>query len=144
MSVDSAEEPIPVVGVALIRQGQFGPELLAARRIEPPDLAGGWELPGGKVEPGESAEEAAHREIDEELGVDIVLGRQVSGPLDGSWALGERHTMDVFIAAVADGQEPQALQQHDAIRWLPLADWAEVPWLAGDVGPVLAIVELLS
>ena len=52
--------------------------------------------------------------------------------------------MDVFIAAVADGQEPQALQQHDAIRWLPLADWAEVPWLAGDVGPVLAIVELLS
>ena len=127
-TASGAPAPIPVVGVALVRQGTAGTELLAARRIEPPELAGGWELPGGKVEPGESPEQAAHREINEELGVDIVLGE---------------HQMNVFLASVVAGQEPTALQQHDLIRWLPLADWATVEWLAGDVAPVRAVVELL-
>ena len=142
-TASGAPAPIPVVGVALVRQGTAGTELLAARRIEPPELAGGWELPGGKVEPGESPEQAAHREINEELGVDIVLGEHIPGPLNGAWALGERHQMNVFLASVVAGQEPTALQQHDLIRWLPLADWATVEWLAGDVAPVRAVVELL-
>src|SRR5215467_10554281 len=52
-----------VVGAAIIARGR----LLAAQRADPPELAGGWELPGGKVEPGESDQEALVRECHEEL-----------------------------------------------------------------------------
>ena len=71
---------IPVVGVAIVRDGTHGLELLAARRTEPPELAGGWELPGGKVDAGETHVQAAHREIDEELAVRIEIGQRVDGP----------------------------------------------------------------
>ena len=53
--------------------------LLAARRTEPPALAGGWEFPGGKVDPGESPLAALHREIREELGVPVRPARTCPG-----------------------------------------------------------------
>ncbi|RCV47194.1 NUDIX domain-containing protein, partial [Marinitenerispora sediminis] len=60
-------EPVIVVGAAIVRDGV----LLAAQRAEPPQMRGRWELPGGKVDPGESDEEALVRECREELGVRI-------------------------------------------------------------------------
>src|SRR6266545_5054036 len=68
-------DPLVVVGAAILDGGR----LLAAQRGEPPALAGGWELPGGKVEPGESEEDALVRECREELGVEIALGKRVGG-----------------------------------------------------------------
>ena len=133
---------IAVVGVALVRDGAHGVELLAARRIEPPALAGGWEIPGGKVEPGETNEDAAHREIDEELGVAGHLERRVDGPVNGAWPLGERHRMVVFVGRVVGDVEPRALDQHDALEWVPVSDWQRVAWLEGDVAPVQAVAEL--
>jgi 8-oxo-dGTP diphosphatase len=135
--------PIAVVGVALVREGSHGRELLAARRTEPPELAGGWEIPGGKVDPGETEEQAAHREIDEELGVAIELGERVDGPVDGRWPLGPAHLMAVYLGRIVDDAEPVALVQHDELRWLPLDRWDEVAWLEGDLGPVRAVVERL-
>ena len=64
-----------VVGVALLEGGR----VLAARRSGPPALAGLWEFPGGKVEPGEAPEATAVREISEELGCTI----EVTAWLDG-------------------------------------------------------------
>lgn len=135
---------IAVVGVALLRDGPHGTELLAARRVEPPELAGGWELPGGKVDPGETAEEAAHREIDEELGVDIELGIEIVGPDEGAWRLSPHHRMRVFLARVVQGQEPIARAQHDALMWLPAQEWNSVGWLDGDIEPVRAIISTLG
>jgi len=135
--------PIQVVGVAIIRTGDAGSELLAARRIEPPELAGGWELPGGKVDPGESVQQTAHREIDEELGVAISLGDEIPPPHDSGWPLGDAYRMRVFLAHIVDDAEPQPLQQHDSLQWVSLADWRTVDWLPGDLDPVQAVVEYL-
>ena len=127
-----AVEPTPrvVVGAAILHGGR----LLAARRVAPPELAGGWELPGGKVEPGESDEEALVRECREELGVRVELGRRVGG----DWPLRPGLVLRVWLAAVAEG-EPAALQDHDALRWLAPGRWDEVAWLPAD-RPVVAAV----
>ena len=102
-----------VVGAAIVRDGM----LLAARRTEPEHLAGGWELAGGKVEAGETDAEALVREVREELGVTVALGRRVGG----EWPLG-RYVLRVWLATIVDGGEPQPLEQHDAVRWVDLDD----------------------
>jgi 8-oxo-dGTP diphosphatase len=69
-----------VVGAAVVDDLITPTVLLAGRRTEPPHLAGGWELPGGKVDPGETPLQALHREIAEELGVEVEVGRELPGP----------------------------------------------------------------
>lgn len=122
-----------VVGAALVDDLDRPTRLLAARRTEPPALAGGWELPGGKVDPGETPLAALHRELAEELGVQVRVGVPVSGPLPaGRWPLGDRFAMTVWLAVVLDGT-PAALEDHDEVRWLGLADLYSVPWLPADL-----------
>ena len=69
-----APRPALVVAAAIVDSLTAPTRTLCARRSAPPELAGRWELPGGKVEPDESAEAALHRELDEELGVSVRLG----------------------------------------------------------------------
>jgi len=111
-----------VVGAALLRDGR----VLAARRTSPPEAAGRWELPGGKVEPGETAETALVREIAEELGCTI----EVTGWLDGSVPIGSAYTLEVATARLVGG-EP-APHEHDRVRWLGAAELDDVDWLEPD------------
>lgn len=121
---------VVVVGAAIIRAGR----LLAAQRAEPPRLAGGWELPGGKVDPGESDEDALLRECHEELGVKIRLGVRIGG----DWPLSdEGSVLRVWTAEILEG-EPAALE-HLALRWLGPAELYEVGWLPGDLPVVDAL-----
>ncbi|MGD8200221.1 NUDIX domain-containing protein [Ornithinimicrobium sp. W1679] len=127
---------VAVAAVALVDDLERPRRLLAARRSGPPALAGGWEFPGGKVEPGEDPADAAVREAAEELGVRVVLGPAAGGP----WPLGETHVMHLWWAVTAaDGEEPRPLEDHDALRWLTSATLWEVPWLEND-RPVVAFV----
>src|SRR3954471_7122881 len=101
-----------VVGAAILENGR----VLAARRARPPSLAGLWELPGGKVEQGESLATAAVREIEEELGCLI----EVTGALDGASPVATGSTGNDLVLRVVTARltagDPVP-HEHDAVRW---------------------------
>ncbi|WP_251153024.1 (deoxy)nucleoside triphosphate pyrophosphohydrolase [Cellulosimicrobium sp. Marseille-Q4280] len=121
-----------VVAAAIVDDLAAPRLLLAARRSRPAHLAGRWEFPGGKVDPGETPEEALHRELREELGVRVELGDEVVGPEHGTWVITDRHVMRLWFARVVDG-EPEPLVEHDDLAWLEPGEWHAVEWLDGDV-----------
>ncbi len=140
--VTGPEEKQHVVAAAVVDDLDHPTRLLAARRTEPPALAGGWEFPGGKVEPGETPETALHREIREELGVAVRTGRLLAAPTeDRRWPLGDRYRMTVWLAVVVEG-DPQPIEDHDALQWLPADDLYAVEWLPAD-RPIVAALETL-
>lgn len=127
-------DEVVVVGAAIIEDGR----LLSAQRAEPAELAGGWEFPGGKVDPGESDEDALIRECVEELGVKVKLTDRVGG----DWPLGRQSVLRVWTAEILEGT-PQALE-HTALRWLTADELYDVDWLPGDLPLVEVIREHLG
>lgn len=111
-----------VVAAAVFRGGR----LLLAQRNRPPELAGQWELPGGKVEPGESVEEALRRELREELGVDVRGGERLGPavPLPGGLVLSAYRVE--LVAGV-----PKPLD-HSALRWVDADELETVDLVAAD------------
>jgi 8-oxo-dGTP diphosphatase len=112
-----------VVGAAIVRDGR----LLAARRTTPPEAAGRWELPGGKVELGEDPAAALVREIAEELGCVVAVDLW----LDGESPIGTAHVLRAAVCSMASG-EPRAGDDHDELRWLGPDQLDEVDWLEPD------------
>jgi 8-oxo-dGTP diphosphatase len=112
----------PVVGAAVLRGGR----VLAARRTTPAAAAGRWELPGGKVEPGESPDDAVVREIAEELS----CGVEVTGWLAGSSPIGASHVLTVALVRLVAG-EPRP-GEHDRLCWLTADELDDVDWLEPD------------
>src|SRR5688500_2257383 len=104
MSTEQEDAPVGVVGAAIVDDLTSPARRLAAGRTEPPAVAGGGELPGGRVDAGGSTVEALRREVAEELGVEIALGEVVEGPLGrGRWPLGAGYAMTVHLAVVTAG-----------------------------------------
>jgi 8-oxo-dGTP diphosphatase len=135
--------PQLVVAGAVVDDLDDPKRLLAARRAVPASLAGRWEFPGGKVDPGESPEEALHRELREELGIRVGLGAELVGPDDGAWILSTRYVMRLWLVEVVSGT-PEPLVEHDEVRWLAPGHWPEVPWLDSDVRIVEALVAAVA
>ena len=130
--------PVLVVAAVIVDDLSRPTTLLAARRSRPEHLAGRWEFPGGKVDPGETPIDGLHRELCEELGVQVELGPEVVGPDGGGWTITDRHVMRLWFARVTEG-EPRPLIEHDDLRWLTPDAFFDVPWLDGDVRIVQAI-----
>jgi 8-oxo-dGTP diphosphatase len=146
--------PRVVVAAVIERDGL----ILAARRVGPPALAGRWEFPGGKVEPGESDVEALVRECREELGVNIAVGERIGPEYPTP---GGKMTVRTYRAVIDGGEdgdgdgggggggdgagngnggggvggEPEPLDGHDALTWVrPGSPEARaLPWLEGDL-----------
>ena len=113
------------VVAAIIRQG----ERIFATQRGYGDYKDGWEFPGGKIEPGETPEQALVREIREELAMDIKVERHV---VDVSYDYPKFHLeMGCFLCRIAEGT-PHLLE-HEAARWLEPADIDSVGWLPADV-----------
>jgi 8-oxo-dGTP diphosphatase len=128
-------EPIVVVAAALLDGGR----LLAARRSAPPELAGRWELPGGKVEPGEAPEAALVRELREELGIEAAPAERVPG----EWPLKPGYVLRVWTARLLTG-DPRPLEDHDELRWLTPGEIWDVDWLDQDVPAVKSVLLILG
>lgn len=139
--------PIQVVGAAIVDCLKTPSRLLVAQRSAPKELAGLWEFPGGKVEAGESCEQALERELMEELGVRVHCDREILGTHPQGWVLNEKAAMRVFIAVVTAGH-PQPLQDHRELRWVSLGerDSTEIltlPWIPADLPIVHELLDAL-
>jgi 8-oxo-dGTP diphosphatase len=124
-----------IVAAVIIVDGRA----LAAERSAPPEVAGRWEFPGGKVEPGETDAQALARECLEELGVRVAVGERV-GP-DVPLARG-RAVLRVFAVELLHGDMPEALE-HTSMRWLAADELDTVPWLPADKPIVAELRSLL-
>lgn len=125
-----------MVGAAIIAEGR----VLACARSSPPELAGRWEFPGGKVERGESEVVALVRECAEELGVRVEVGDRVGRDVRMGHG---RAVLKVYAARIVGVDQPQPLE-HAELRWLGPAELDSVPWLPADVPIVAALRPLLA
>lgn len=123
-----------VVAGALIADGA----LLVAQRQRPPELAGLWELPGGKVAAGETEAEALVRELREELGADVTVGARLGDDV----TIGETLILRAYLVTHTGG----TLHAHDhrALRWVTAADVEDLPWVPADRGWLPELAKLLG
>jgi 8-oxo-dGTP diphosphatase len=140
-AAEAAREVTQVVGAALVDDRR---RVLVAQRGSG-SLAGLWEFPGGKVEPGEDDLAALVRECREELGVDVLphafLGEV---PLDGVVAGGVpgASTLRVWWGQVAGGE--LVAHEHTELRWTPAEELEDLDWIPADRPLLPAVRSLLA
>jgi 8-oxo-dGTP diphosphatase len=124
---------VEVVAAAIFNGGK----LLAARRAAHKNLPGMWELPGGKIELGESPEDALARELKEELSIEASIGELIM--LTSHSASPYAINLHTFAVKEYSGL-PAAGDSHDEVRWLSQEEIDDYDWAPGDI----EVIQLIS
>jgi len=127
---------INVVGAVFVRDGK----ILAARRGPSKSLPGLWEFPGGKIEPGETAEEALLREITEELRCDVEVKNYIT-TTEYEYSFGTVSLSTYYVEL--KGADPE-LTEHTEIRWLAPSELFDVEWAPADIPAVELLAGLVQ
>ena len=120
---------VRVVAAVIKAENEKGEPIIFATQRGYGEFKGGWEFPGGKIESGETPQEALKRETMEELETEIAVGEFIDTV---EYDYPEFHlSMDCFWCEIINGD--LVLKEHEAARWLTRELLDDVEWLAADV-----------
>lgn len=120
---------IRVVAAVIKAVNENGEPIIFATQRGYGEFKGGWEFPGGKIEAGETPQEALKREIMEELDTEISVGTLIDTI---EYDYPEFHlSMDCFWCKIISGD--LVLKEHEAARWLTKNQLRDVEWLPADI-----------
>lgn len=120
---------IRVVAAVIKATNDNGEKIIFATERGYGEFKGGWEFPGGKIEPGETPQQALCREIMEELDTKIQVGDLID-TIEYDYPAFHL-SMDCFWCEVVSGN--LVLKEHEAARWLTSDEFDSVEWLPADV-----------
>ena len=136
---DANGRPVRLVVAALIlREAAVGTEVLVCQRRPDQPMSLKWEFPGGKIEAGETAEQALARELDEELGIAAVIGPRVT-QVRHKYRNGGSIDLQFFTVKEFSGEIDNRIFHE--IRWSALADLPSLDFLAADFGLIRDLSE---
>ena len=121
---------IRVVAAVIKSTNEKGDPMIFATQRGYGDFKGGWEFPGGKIEAGETPQEALVREIREELETEIAVGKLID-TIEYDYPTFHL-SMGCFWAEIVSGE--LVLKEHEAARWLAKDKLDTVEWLPADIG----------
>jgi 8-oxo-dGTP diphosphatase len=131
-----------VVAALILREASAneggGTEVLVCQRRADQPMSLKWEFPGGKIEAGESAEQALSRELDEELGIAAVIGPRIA-QLRHKYRNGGSIDLQFFTVRQFSGELDNRI--FNEIRWSPLSALPALDFLAADVGLIRDLSE---
>ena len=131
---------VKVVAAILKAVNENGETIIFATQRGYGDFKGGWEFPGGKIESGETPQEALKREIIEELDTEVSVGELMDTV---EYDYPQFHlSMDCFWCQIVRGN--LVLKEHEAARWLTKDELNNVEWLPADITLIEKIRNLLS
>lgn len=120
---------VRVVAAVIKSVNEKGEPIILATQRGYGDLKGGWEFPGGKIEPGETPQAAIKREIMEELAAEIAVGKWID-TIEYDYPTFHL-SMDCFWCEIVNGD--LVLKEHEAARWLTREQLDDVEWLPADI-----------
>lgn len=130
---------VRVVAAVIKAKNENGEPIIFATQRGYGEFKGGWEFPGGKIEDGETPQEALKREIMEELDTEIAVGELIE-TIDYDYPTFHL-SMDCFWCEIVKGD--LVLKEHEAAKWLKKEQLGDVEWLPADVTVIETIEKKL-